>query len=134
MSAIDERNLALQNIYKCILKSNVNRNLMNNDMIISIVMEQPAPKFYISPKEAKKLILSYYKSNGELPIRKKSLTREMAKDLVENYEMLRKKFPHTDKERIYEYVVEQPAKSFYMSYNSVRAVIFNYKGRTKRRL
>lgn len=128
---IKERNLALQEIYKRIRKSHVNMNLLSRDMIVSIILEQPAPRFYITPDRAKSIILSHY-NNGQGKMRqfnKRPQTRELIDDLVANYERLKAQFPHTPDERLYEMVVEQPAKSFFMTHHRVKEVIFNYTGR-----
>lgn len=127
----DERNLVLQGLYNRIIKSHVNLKMMSRDMIVSVIIEQPAPRFYIAPQRAKWLILYYYRHKDKLPM--SGNKKKMIEDLVENYERLCKEFPNTDKEKIYEYVVEQPAKSFYMSHRNIRDVIFNYTGRQNRR-
>lgn len=128
------RNTEIQNIYKRILKSAVNINSLNNDAIVSIVLEQPAPRFYISPGQAETLISNYYNMGGTFPDNKRTIKQEMTMDLVANYERLRNKFPHTPKDRIYEMVVEQPAKSFYITHRNMRDIIFNYNiyGRRKK--
>lgn len=128
------RNTEIQNIYKRILKSAVNINSLNNDAIVSIVLEQPAPRFYISPGQAETLISNYYNMGCTFPDNKRTIKQEMTVDLVANYERLRNRFPHTPKDRIYEMVVEQPAKSFYITHRNMRDIIFNYNiyGRRKK--
>ena len=96
---------------------------------MSIVIEQPAPKFYITPYQAKMIILSHNNTDFHRGNHKSSLKKEMADDLIANYNRLREQFPHTPNEKIYEMVVEQPAKSFYISHRCARDVIFNYTGR-----
>ena len=75
---IKERNLALQEIYKRIRKSHVNMNLLSRDMIVSIVLEQPAPRFYITPNRAKYILLHYNNLQGN----KRPQTQELIDDLV----------------------------------------------------
>jgi len=127
---IKERNLALQEIYKRIRKSHVNMNLLSRDMIVSIILEQPAPRFYITSDRAKYILLHYNNWQGK-KLRPK--TRELIDDLVANYEKLKAQFPHTEDKILYEMVVEQPAKSFFMTHHRVKEVIFNYTGRQNRR-
>lgn len=125
---IIERNEAIQAIHKRIIHSNVNKDLLSNDTIVSIILEEPAPRFYISPAMAKRLILHHYNANYHINGGgKKKLSQAMVEDLVQNYERLCAKYPKTPKEKIYEYVVEQPAKSFYMSYSRMRDIIFNWR-------
>ena len=126
---IKERNLALQEIYKRIRKSHVNMNLLSRDMIVSTILEQPAPRFYITPDRAKYILLHHNNWQGN----KRPQTQELIDDLVANYERLKAQFPHTPDERLYEMVVEQPAKSFFMTHHRVKEVIFNYTGRQNRR-
>ena len=131
-SCIQERNKAIQDIYKRIIHSQVNKNLLSNDIIVSIVLEQPAPRFYISTSMAKKLIMNHYNGCYIHGGGKRTLKKAMDQDLVQNYERLRAQFPNTPKEKIYEYVVEQPAKSFYLTYRCMRDIIFNWTGRSRK--
>ena len=131
-----ERNRAIQELYNQIRRSQVNKNLLTRNVIISTILEQPAPRFYILPYQAKVLILRYYNNGCKIPENTKPNKREMIQDLIANYERLRNQFPHTPKEKIYEMVVEQPAKSFYMTFARVQDVVFNYSlyRRTKYRI
>lgn len=129
---IHERNIALQAIYKRIIHTNVNRNLITNDTIVSIILEEPAPRFYISPHQAELLII-HHRDKKQCASCKRTLKREMVDDLVENFERLRELYPHTPLKKIYEMVVEKPAKSFYISYRCARDIIFNYTGRNGKR-
>ena len=54
----------------------------------------------------------------------------MIKDLVENFERLRNKYPDATRGTLYQMVVEQPAKSFYLSEHRIYEIIFTYSGRS----
>ena len=122
-----ERNAALQELHKRILHAQVNKNLITTDTIVSIILEQPAPRFYITPHQAELLIRRYENDGCRFATEKITPHREMVVDLYDNYNKLRAKFPHTPIKKICEMVVEQPARSFYMSYTRVRDVILNYR-------
>ena len=132
-TCIHERNIALQKIYERILKSQVNRNLLSNDAIVSVIIEQPAPRFYITPGHAKEIIHAFKSKDYKRCNLRSKLRQEMAEDLVANFDRLCKQFPHTPKEKIYEMVVEQPAKLFYVTHRVARDIIFNYTGRNGKR-
>lgn len=111
-------------MYENILKIGaVNLNFFTHQDIAKIVAEQPAPRFYISPKFASMCVMGYYHGTPKY-LRK---NREMVKDLVENYEMLRNKHPHTPKDIIWEMLVNCPSKRFYVADDVARGIIFNYK-------
>lgn len=130
---IHERNIALQDLHKRILHSSVNKNLLTTDIIVSIILEEKAPRFYITPHQAELLVRKYRNDGCRFPSNKIGPRREMIKDLNEEYEKLVARFPHTPKKTIFKMLVEQPAKSFYMRDYRVRDVILNYRRYAKKR-
>ncbi len=53
----------------------------------------------------------------------------MVADLKATFARLQSENPYATKEWLYEKVVEQPAKSFYMSKHRIKEIVFNYSGR-----
>ncbi len=53
----------------------------------------------------------------------------MIADLIDNFNRLKQENPNAPLEWLYEVVVEQPSKSFYMSKHRIEEIIFNYTGR-----
>ena len=122
---IQQRNHDLKEAYRKIIQaSQTLRYSTPQRMIASIIAEMPAPRFYISPFSAQLYITGEYR-NRNLSRRK----RAMIADLVENYEQLRRLYPEAQKSAIYALVVEQPAKSFYMTEKRICEIIYNYTGR-----
>lgn len=118
---ISKRNRALEKVYRRVIKSGRGVNFLSRKTIIELIKEQPAPRFYILPDTAKFFLLG---------LRKESETNKgIVADLRENYNRLKAENPDAKKEWLYETVVLQPAKSFYMSDHRIEEVIFQYKGR-----
>ena len=123
-----ERNAALRKVYSDIIHTQgVNLNYLNRNSILDLIAEQPAPRFYITPEIAGWYICQYYRNN-KMPLIKPH-KQAMVLDLVENYERLRQQYPDMHKWALYDMVVEQPAKSFYMNKQRIKEIIFNYTGR-----
>ena len=120
-SIVYKRNQALERAYKRIIKAGKGVNFMSRKTIIALIQEQPAPRFYITPFTAQIYILGKK--------RKWRANPDMIADLMENYNRLKAENPDAKKEWLYETVVEQPAKSFYMSDKRIEEVIFQYSGR-----
>lgn len=115
---------ALEAAYNRIIRaSNELTRHISRNTIIELIQEQPAPRFYITPETARLYINKYrkHKNNG--------LKDAMMDDLVSNYNRLKEENPDAPKLWLYETVVEQPAKSFYMSNHRIKEVIFQYSGR-----
>lgn len=121
-SIIWQRNRALDAVYKRIIKASRGVRFLSRKTVIALIQEQTAPRFYITPETAK----LYIRGNRKL---QKSLKPNMVADLIENFNRLVAENPNAPKEWLYEIVVEQPAKSFYMSDHRIAEVIFNYSGR-----
>lgn len=120
---IEQRNEALRVLYKTIIAESRGIRYLTRKTIVSFIYKQPAPRFYITPFTARLYINNNNKcaDNGE--------KQEMIADLLENYNRLCRENPNAPKEWLYEVVVEQPAKSFYMSKHRIEEIIFNYSGR-----
>ena len=129
---MNERKEALNEAYKRIISSQgINSTYMKRELVISLLTEVAAPRFYLKPYQAQILIRKYYKNDCK-PTCSNELKNKMVEDLVEQYEKLRNEFPHLPKNQIWEKVVKQPAKSFYMTPHRIEEVIFNYTGRNSK--
>lgn len=124
LTLIQLRDKELRHCYEKILRSCSNTRLLSRRSILSLLSGMPAPRFFITPYWASLYILRHYKG---LNINRRK--RGMIDDLVENYERLRIEYPYATKCDLYEMLVEQPAKSFYMSEQRIKEIIFNYTGR-----
>lgn len=114
-----KRNRALDAAYKRIIKASKGvAKHITRKTIIALIQEQPAPRFYITAETARLYIKNYCKPNSN------SIKQAMIADLLENYNRLKQENPAAPKEWLYEVVVEQPAKSFYMSAKRIEEIIF----------
>jgi len=125
MTGIDtlERDSELRKRYDDILKSGVNCRYIDRDMVVRTIANQPAPRFYISPKTAEQHVLRYYR--GEVT-NKNATTRAMIKDLVENYEILKAEMPNAYHYEIWDALILRPAKRFYLSEASIKSIVYGY--------
>lgn len=122
-----KRNEDIRRLYNNIIsKSNVNMAYLNRDFIFSLLMEHPAPRFYITPTMALRYVMGY---KQQLPSILNSSKLDMIEDLVATYDSIKLKRKYSSQEAIWKYVVESPAKSFYISKRRLGEIIFNYKGR-----
>lgn len=122
-TVIEQRNEALRMLHKKIIAESRGICYLNRQSIVSFIHEQPAPRFYITPFTAR----LYINNNNQRA--EKGEKQEMILDLIETYHRLRREYPNAQKKWLYEVVVEQPAKSFYMSKHRIEEIIFNYSGR-----
>ncbi len=124
ISLIRQRNKDLHTAYKRLLQATIGARYVSRESILTLLQQQPAPRFYLTPYQAMRYICAYYQMKTATHRK-----QEMILDLVETYERLRKQYPQTTKTILYEMVVEQPAKSFYMSKHRIQEIVFNYSGR-----
>lgn len=122
-SIIGQRNDAIKAAHKQVIKASNGIMNISRQMIISLIQEMPAPRFYITPFTARLYI------NNNHQCRDKSRKPDMIADLIDNFNRLKQENPNAPLEWLYEVVVEQPAKSFYMSKHRIEEIIFNYTGR-----
>ena len=123
LSIIQLRKRDLNAVYKNIISASRGVGSLSRDTILSLVSEQPAPRFYITPFTAQLYITGV--SNTPISPQKKA----MVEHLIGTYNRLVKENPNAQKQWLYEVVVEQPAKSFYISKHRIKEIIFNYTGR-----
>lgn len=123
---IKERKEVLRGIHAQIIKANSCVGPISRKGIIELIQEQPAPRFYISPYTAQLYIndIQHRRTNSKRP--------DMMQDLLENYNRLKAENPNQTKEWLYEHVVEQPAKSFYLTAMRIEEIIFGYRTRKKK--
>lgn len=110
----------------------VNKAYLPRKVIINVLMESPAPRFYISAKLAERYVKWYYAGDpGALRNRKLA----MIKDLVDVYERKRKQRPYTPVYLLWQEVVDSPAKSFYATPQLLTDIVYfhrNYKDDKRR--
>lgn len=119
-----QKNDDLRDAHSKIIKANHGMRIPLNTLL-AVLAEQPAPRFYISPFTA-----WLYLTKHRNP--KNKLTQEMIEDLQENLARLKRENPDASNIWLYEKVVKQPAKSFYMSPHRIKEIIFHYTGRTSK--
>jgi len=117
-----ERYESIRSLHTQIIRSAVNAKYISVAAIVSIIMESPAPRFYISAREAQKRVSAYYQGKRY----KGRVSDDMVEDLVENYERIRKEHPHYPQWRVWETLIAQPAKSYYLSPGVIRGIVFNH--------
>ncbi len=98
----------------------INFNYISRDALIDIIMEQPAPRFYLEPRTIEHILMRHFKN---LPTRNKARTE----DLYEAFCRVRQKNPYMPMSEIWYLVSLQPAKSFYISPTRIREIIFNFR-------
>lgn len=124
MTLIKQRDQQLRKVYSTLyLSSSANSRLISRDLLLDLMMEQPAPRFYITPKMAERYVLGFKKQSSAILSSRKL---EMIKDLVSAYERARTRHKGVAKGMLWKYTVESPAKSFYMTKQRLEEVIFNY--------
>lgn len=121
-SIIEERNKALRALHRTIISESRNLGYMTCATIVAYIYSQPAPRFYLTPFSAR-----LYINNRKVADSK--CKRDMVADLKEAFARLQRENPNAPKEWLYEKVVEQPAKSFYVSKHRIKEIVFNYSGR-----
>lgn len=127
-----QRDADLRALYQRIIHlQSVNLRYMKRSAIVALLATEPAPRFYLTEEQAGWAICQYYR-NGRIP-RCRPMKQAMILDLVDQYEKMRKEHPHAQKNILYKLAVEQPAKSFYMSNQRIREIIFNYSCRANGR-
>jgi len=119
---LQQRNDDLRATYERVNKASEGMLYISSSSLLSIVAEEPAPRFYINPRWAREIIRRYYKG-----IATPTTRRDMIEDLVDNYERLKVLYPKARKKQLFRLLVEQPARSFYLSPYSIRDIVFNYK-------
>jgi len=105
----------------------INFRYLKFSSIVSMLLEESAPRFYIAPEWAYQVIRRY-KTKGIV-----TGNEAMLKDLVREYDRVKSQNPDMPVCQICKLAVESPAKSFYMSPHRVREIIFNYTGRNGKR-
>lgn len=125
-SLIDARNKAIREAYLRLVKSSsLNRGLLKRHIAIAYLMEQPAERFYITPKMAERYVLGYLRGDKHVLCARK---RAMIEDLVCVYRGIVNRRDGAKQADIWEEVVSSPAKSYYMTERRLREVAFVYKG------
>lgn len=121
----DQRDRDLKNLHTSVIKnSGVNPMYLTREFIVSTLASQPAPRFYIKAQQAESYVVGYYKQVSYV---KSELKRSMILDLVQVFEQIRSDNIHLPMADIWQLVVEHPAKSFYLSNQRIKEIIYNYR-------
>ena len=98
----------------------VNMGYVSRDAVIDLLMQEPAPRFYLSPRAIEHDVIRYIKG-------KPTTNPERTKDLHEAYCKVMEKNAHQKMFLVWLDVSMQPAKSFYLSRRSIRDIIYGYR-------
>ena len=125
ISLIQNRNEALVNLYMSLMSSkSINRNLLDRYIAIDYIIQQPAERFYITPKMAERYVLGYLRGDKRVLCSRK---RAMIEDLVSVYRRIVNSRDGSKKVDIWEEVVSSPAKSYYITARRAKEIVFGYK-------
>lgn len=117
-----ERAYDVKLAYKKLDNIGVNKQLMHLESIVDLLMEQEAPRFYITPKMAERYILGFKRQD---PAILSSRRIDMIKDLVEVYDKVCARYKRVYRTQLWDYVVNSRAKSFYISRRKFKEIINN---------
>lgn len=123
------RDKELRKRFNDMLTSGININYYNWSLVAEMLANQPAPRFYISPKVASQYVFAYYHGTYKL---KSEIGRRMIVDLVETYERIKSLGECRYNYEVWNKVVESPAKSFYLKPNTIERIIYEYIRPTQR--
>lgn len=126
---IAERNLALVNLFRDLVKANP---LFDIDAICGEITRAPAPRFFISEDRAL-LVISLYMQCGVWP-GKSRLRHRLYADLLERVRSLLAAGDADDLEDAVYMAVQQPAPSFYLTQQTIRTNIFRTLRKNRDRL
>ena len=122
-----ERDKAILAIHTRIINdSGINKKYLTRDIVAKKIQECSAPRFYIDTRQCRYLVRAYY--NGKLD-KSSPLCQAKAKDLAEVFEKIRETHPNDYMEDIFGMVVQQPAKSFYLSKSRIIEILYRYHDR-----
>lgn len=120
-----ERDRDLKNLHTSVIKnSGVNPMYLSRETILSTLSSQPAPRFYLKAQQAESYVVGYYKQVTSV---KSAHKRAMILDLVQVFEKIRSENIHLPMADIWQLVVKHPAKSFYLSQQRIKEIIYNYR-------
>lgn len=119
------RNKEVMKIYDNIISSkSVNSKYISRDLVLRLIEQHPAPRFYITPKMAERYVIAYKKQDPSIL---ESRKLPMIKDLAEVYDKLIKFRKVSLKTRVWSLVVQSEAKSFYLTQRRIQDIIFGYE-------
>lgn len=124
----DERNRALRKRFDMISRDyGVNSKYIDRAYLLDMMEQSPAPRFYIDAKQAERYVIAYYKNQSAASFKKTSARQRMMLDLVEVFERVRSANMDKQMREIWEMVVREPAKEFYISRTTIKKIVFNYR-------
>lgn len=121
-SLAKEKALDVKLAYKRLCNSGVNKQLMRLDSIVDLLMEQEAPRFYITEKMAERYVLGFKRQSPEVL---SSRRLDMIKDLVSAYDRAKERYKNAYMKQIWTYTVNSRAKSFYISRRKMKEILNN---------
>lgn len=99
---------------------------MSRQVAVEYIMQQPAERFYITPKMAERYILGYLRGDKHIISSRKI---EMIEDLVGVYKQILPTYRDAKRVNIWEAVVTSPAKCFYITPQLAKEIVFNYRNK-----
>lgn len=124
----DERNRALRKRFDMISRDyGVNSKYIDRAYLLDLMEQSPAPRFYIEAKQAERYVVAYYKNRDITSFRNSPTKQRMMLDLVETFERVRSANMDMQMRDIWEMVVREPAKEFYISRATIKKIVFNYR-------
>jgi hypothetical protein len=123
------RNKEVEKVYKNIVSSSsANMRYVSRDVVLEIIMQHPAPRFYITPKMAERYVLGYKR---QLPSIINSSKLPMIEDLVSVNDKAVIRYKNQSRTMIWEHVVKSQAKSFYMTKKRIEEIIYKWRNGNK---
>ena len=99
----------------------INMNYISRNAFVEILMQQPAPRFYLEPRTVEHILMNYFKNERQ------QIVDARTQDLYEAFCRVREKNPYMPMADVWYLVSLQPAKSFYLSASRIREIIFNHR-------
>lgn len=115
-----QRDADLYDVYKRGLETN---SFANMSQAADYVIRQPAPQFYVSPREVSLAMGRLQRGMSLIALSPSSRRRFW--QLKDNYDAYLEAHPdnHLSRERVLELLVEEPAPEFYLSWRSAREIL-----------
>ena len=98
----------------------INEKYISRAAIVELLMQQPAPRFYLEPRTVEHIIMAHMRGIS-------SCNPKRDQDLYEAYLRVKENNPRLPMADIWMKTSEQPAKSFYASARTIRDYIFGWR-------
>lgn len=111
---------ALMECYAILYKSGRINNKTTIIKSCHLLVNSPAPSFFLNPSYVRKLIFAYERGD----FHKNKLALQLQQDVYNAYLRLKAEYPLLTKERLIEMVADQPAPRFYINPNTAARRLF----------